>query len=64
MANDTISAIAVTYQSVKQSFEKLKQTGSTGLDPQLARTIRKDIEDTMELDEYYRIEEETVESRP
>ena len=64
MANDAISAIAVTYQSVKQLFVRLKQTGSTGLDPQLARTIRKDIEDTMGLDEYYRIEEETVESRP
>ena len=64
MANDAISAIAVTYQSVKQLFVRLKHTGSTGLDPQLARTIRKDIEDTMGLDEYYRIEEETVESRP
>jgi len=64
MANDAISAIAVTYQSVKQLFVRLKQTGSTGLDPQMTRTIRKDIEDTMGLDEYYRIEEETVESRP
>jgi methylisocitrate lyase len=64
MVNDAISAIAVTYQSVKQLFVRLRQTGSTGLDPQLARTIRKDIEDTMGLDEYYRIEEETVESRP
>ena len=64
MANDAISAIAVTYRSVKELFVKLKQTGSTGLDPQLARTIRKDIEDTMGLDEYYRIEQETVESRP
>ncbi len=64
MANDAISAIAVTYRSVKELFVKLKQTGSTGLDPQLARTIRKDIEDTMGLDEYYRIEQETVKSRP
>lgn len=63
MANDAISAIAVAYQHVKQLFVKLKQTGSTGLDPQVARTIRKEIEDTMGLEEYYRIEEETVEAK-
>jgi methylisocitrate lyase len=63
MVNDAISAIAVTYQRVKQLFVRLKETGSTGLDAQMARTIRKDIEDTMGLDEYYRIEEETVEAR-
>lgn len=63
MANDAISAIAVAYQSVKILFTQLKQTGSTGLDPQGARTIRKEIEDAMGLDEYYRIEEETVEAR-
>lgn len=63
MVNDAISAIAVTYQGVKELFVRLKRTGSTGLDPQTARTIRKEIEDAMGLDEYYRIEEETVEAK-
>jgi methylisocitrate lyase len=63
MVNDAISAISVAYRSVKELFNRLKQTGSTGLDPVAARTVRKEIEDSMGLDEYYRIEEETVEAR-
>jgi len=63
MVNDAISAITVAYQSVKEMLTKLKQTGKTGLDQEGFRKVRKDIEDAMGLDEYYRIEEETVESR-
>jgi 2-methylisocitrate lyase-like PEP mutase family enzyme len=63
MVNDAISAICVTFKTVKELFVRLKQTGSTGLDPDEFRKIRREIEDTMGLDEYYRIEEETVETR-
>jgi len=63
MVNDAISAITVMYKNVKELFTRLKQTGSTGMDQEVFRNIRKEIEDTMGLDEYYRIEEETVEAR-
>jgi 2-methylisocitrate lyase-like PEP mutase family enzyme len=63
MVNDAISAITVVYRSVRELFTRLKQTGSTGLDPQVSIRTRKDIEDAMGLDEYYRIEEETIEGR-
>lgn len=63
MVNDAISAITVSYQSVKELFSRLKETGKTGLDQDTFRRVRKEIEDAMGLDEYYRIEEETVESQ-
>jgi 2-methylisocitrate lyase-like PEP mutase family enzyme len=63
MVNDAISAITVAFQSVKELFTRLKDTGKTGLDQEAFRKVRKEIEDAMGLDEYYRIEEETVESR-
>ncbi len=63
MVNDAISAITVSYQSVKELFTKLKETGKTGLDQDTFRRVRKEIEDAMGLDEYYHIEEETVESQ-
>jgi 2-methylisocitrate lyase-like PEP mutase family enzyme len=63
MVNDAISAIAVSFHSVKDLFTRLEATGKTDLDSAEFKKVRKDIEDAMGLDEYYRIEEETVESR-
>jgi len=63
MVNDAISAINVMFRSVQDLFVRLKKTGSTGLDQEEFRKIRKDIEDTMGLEDHYRIEEETVEGR-
>lgn len=63
MVNDAISAITVMFKSVKELFVRLKETGRTGMDQEVFRKIRKEIEDTMGLEEYYRIEEETVEAR-
>ena len=40
---------------------QLKETGSSGLDPAQAIATRKAIEDTIGLEEYYRVEEQTVE---
>ncbi|HEV2356878.1 MAG TPA: isocitrate lyase/PEP mutase family protein [bacterium] len=62
MANDAISAINVAAKSVKDLFETLKRTGRTGMDQATFIPVRKEIEDTIGLDEYYRIEEETVEN--
>jgi methylisocitrate lyase len=64
MVNDAISAISVSYAAVFDLFSRMKETGRAGLDTAVAIKIRKDIEDTMGLDEYYRIEQETVEARP
>jgi methylisocitrate lyase len=61
MVNDAISAIAVMFKSVQELFVRLKETGNTGMDQEAFRKIRKEIEDTIGLEEYYRIEEETVE---
>lgn len=61
MAIDSISTINVAYKSIKELFVRLKETGSTGMDQAVFKPIRKEIENTLGLDEYYRIEEETVE---
>lgn len=63
MVNDAISAITVIYGSIHELFSRMKQTGRTGLDQNIAIKARKDIEDTIGLEEYYRIEAETVEAR-
>jgi 2-methylisocitrate lyase-like PEP mutase family enzyme len=63
MANDAISAITVMFKSVKELFVRLKETGQTGMEQEVFRNVRKEIEDTIGLEEYYRIEEKTVENR-
>ena len=61
MDADAISVIIATYQAVSGLLRRLKETGVTGLDPAEAIATRKAIEDTIDLEEYYRIEEQTVE---
>ncbi len=63
MVNDAISAIAVVFKSVNELFVRLKETGQTGMEQEAFKKVRKDIEDTIGLEEYYRIEEKTVENR-
>jgi methylisocitrate lyase len=63
MANDAISAITVMFKSVRELFARLKETGRTGMDQEIFKTVRKEIEDTIGLEEYYRVEEKTVESK-
>lgn len=63
MVNDAISAVAVVFRSVKELFQRLKATGRTGMDQVVFQGIRKEIEDTIGLEEYYRIEEDTVEKQ-
>jgi len=63
MVNDAISAITVMFKSVKELFVRLKETGHTGMDQEVFRKVRKEIEDTIGLEDYYRIEEKTVENQ-
>ena len=63
MANDAISAITVCSSCRKELLVRLKETGSTGMDQEVFRKVRKEIEDTIGLEEYYRIEEKTVENK-
>jgi methylisocitrate lyase len=62
MVNDAISSISVAYESIYELFSRLKTTGRTGMDQAVAIKTRKDIEYTIGLDEYYKIEAETVEA--
>ncbi len=58
---DAISSIIVTYRAVRTMLERLKETGVVGLGPDEAVATRRAIEDTIGLENYYRIEEQTVE---
>ena len=61
IVSDAIGVIIATYQAVHGMLRQLKETGSSGLDPASAIAARKAIEDTIGLDGYYRVEEQTVE---
>ena len=58
---DAISAIIAAYRAVREVLGSLKQTGLVGLDQADAIATRKAIEDTIGLEDYYRVEEQTVE---
>jgi 2-methylisocitrate lyase-like PEP mutase family enzyme len=64
MVNDAISAISVMFQSVQELFVRLKDSGRSGLPQDVFRRIRKEVEDTIGLEEFYKVEEETVEKDP
>jgi 2-methylisocitrate lyase-like PEP mutase family enzyme len=61
MVNDAISAISVMFEGVKDLLVHLKDTGHSGLQHDVAIRIRKDVEETIGLEEFYKVEEETVE---
>lgn len=61
MAVDSISTINVTFKAARDMLLNLKKTGSTGMDQAVFEPVRKQIEDTIGLEEYYRIERETTE---
>jgi len=63
MVNDAISAITTMFKSVKDLFVRLKETSRTGMDQAVFAKVRKELEDVIGLEEYYRIEEQTVENR-
>jgi 2-methylisocitrate lyase-like PEP mutase family enzyme len=61
IAYDAIGPTITAYNAMRSMLERLRQSGQTGIDPDLAIRTRKAIEDTIGLEEYYRIEEQTVE---
>ena len=63
MANDAISAIMVAFKSVRDLFSRLRETGRTGMDQSVFVKVRKEVEDTIGLEEFYGIEEKTVEKK-
>ena len=63
MANDAISAIMVTFKGIKDLFLRLRETGRTGMDQSVLIKVRKEVEDAIGLEQFYRIEEETLEKK-
>jgi 2-methylisocitrate lyase-like PEP mutase family enzyme len=64
IALDALLYLLVSFHYNKRALAELKQTGDfTGLSHQDCVTARHDIETLIGLDDYYRIEEETVEDR-
>jgi methylisocitrate lyase len=61
MAYDAIGVPIAAYQAVRGLLEQLRASGRNGLDAAQAIATRKAIEDTIGLEDHYRIEEETVE---
>jgi 2-methylisocitrate lyase-like PEP mutase family enzyme len=61
VASDAITTINVVGKALRDVLSNLKVTGSTGLKQDEMIPIRKFVEDTIKLDRYYQIEEETVE---
>jgi len=58
---DAITVTLVVYRAVRDVLGCLRTRGRTGLDQAETVLLRKAVEDTIGLDEYYRIERETVE---
>ncbi len=58
---DAITVTLVAYRAVRDVLTRLKATGRTGLDQAEMVPLRKAIEDTIGLEEHYRIERDTVE---
>lgn len=61
MASDAITTINVAARALRDVLSALKETGRTGLRQDEMIPVRKFVEDTIGLDRYYQIEEETVE---
>lgn len=61
MVSYAVSCINVAAKGVKEMLETLKATGRTGVDQAQITMVRKYIEDTIGLEEMYKLELETVE---
>lgn len=61
IAYDAIGLTIAAYQAIRGLLEQLRTTGRNGLDQTQAIATRQAIEDTIGLEESYRIEEQTVE---
>ena len=52
------------YKAVKDMLTHLQETGSMGMDREMFTAVVKDVQESIGLPEYYRIEEDTVEKAP
>ena len=59
---EAIAMIASAYRAAYSTLSSIKDTGRADMDEEEARRLRKAIEDTIGLEDYYRVEEETVEA--
>ncbi len=58
---DAITVTLMKFKAVRDVLTRLKATGRTGLEQTEMIALRKAVEDTIGLEEYYRIERDTVE---
>ena len=64
VARDALLYLLVSFHFNKRALAELKATGDfSGFSPQECVTARHDIETLVGLDEFYAIEEETVEEK-
>lgn len=61
VASDAITTINIAARALRDVLGTLKESGRTGLQQEEMVPVRKFVEDTIGLDRYYKIEEETVE---
>lgn len=61
VVGDAITAVNVYAMALQEAFSRLRDTGSTGRCEDQMREVRKGIEAAMRMEDYYKIEEETVE---
>jgi hypothetical protein len=52
------------YRAVQQELRRWRETGRPVEDGEAMIRVRQEIEDTLDLEAYYRLESATVESRP
>ena len=61
---DAVTSLVVAFTAVKRAFEEVRETGTfTGLSDQECVDARQQIEDLVGLEQFYVIEEETVEQK-
>ncbi|HSZ93021.1 MAG TPA: hypothetical protein VK822_27000, partial [Acetobacteraceae bacterium] len=61
---DAVTSLVVAFTAVKRAFEEIRATGTfTGLSDQECIDARQQIEDLVGLEQFYVIEEETVEQK-
>jgi hypothetical protein len=59
---DAILAIGVQFSAMKKALKEIRRTGDyTGMSGDEWVAVRKEVEDLIGLEDYYRIERETVE---
>ena len=58
---DPHAALIASFRAVRDTMRELKENGKTSLDPAVVTTIQQELNETVDLPEYWRLEEMTVE---